>query len=348
MRTILSFCVLILLLKQAPAQAPASLWANLQPGNYKTGFRVIRETGTDGKPFLISLWYPADKAGDKMTIRNYVETGIMNGKEDKQVLAQSFKETLEIPQLFGLEKIPDADYDKLLSTPVMATANAKLTKGKWPLIISDTEPVSLFVTNEWLASQGFIVAVPSADMPPPLNDSLLYKAPTTALEFLLRYMMRQSFIDTANISALGFGGGSQAAFYLSMRTSAIKCLVNVEGGMFMPLSKTTLSHDYNPVGFKIPLLHIVRPQIINGESVSEFNAIASPKKYRLTNLSSTQHHDFTVYGRVVNAVLQKRGNDAALASDIFTQVHELILQFLKLRRLEPSDIRSEQIRLEVF
>src|SRR5258705_3522620 len=161
MRTILSFCVLILLLKQAPAQAPASLWANLQPGNYKTGFRVIRETGTDGKPFLISLWYPADKAGDKMTIRNYVETGIMNGKEDKQVLAQSFKETLEIPQLFGLAKIPDADYDKLLSTPVMATANAKLTKGKWPLIISDTEPVSLFVTNEWLASQGFIVAVPS-------------------------------------------------------------------------------------------------------------------------------------------------------------------------------------------
>src|SRR6185503_14086256 len=117
-----------------------------------------------------------------------------------------------------------------------------MKKGKWPLVISDTEPVSLFVTNEWLASNGYVVAVPATDFPPPLNDSVLYEAPTAALEFLLHFMTQQSFIDTANISALGFGGGSQAAFYLAMRTQQIKCLVNIEGGIFMPLSKTTASH----------------------------------------------------------------------------------------------------------
>jgi hypothetical protein len=204
------------------------------------------------------------------------------------------------------------------------------------------------VTNEWLASNGSIVAVPSADFPPPANDSLLYKAPTDALEFLLHYMVSQPYVDSSHVSALGFGGGSMASFYLSMKTPVIKSMANIEGGIFMPLSKTIMSPDYDPSKFTIPLLHIVRPEITKGESVAEFNAIASKKKYRLTLLGSTQHHDFTIYGRVANGVLHRRGNEAGLVTDVFAQTHELILEFFRHRQLIQTSVKSPALfRLEL-
>jgi hypothetical protein len=350
-RVVAPICLFLmaLLMIKASAQTAVPLWGNLKPGPYKPGFHVIPVKDKNDSPFFIGLWYPASHGGNKMMLRNYVETGLMNGKQDKATLSEDFKRTLELPFLFGIDKISAERYNQLLSAPVAATTNAEMERGKWPLIISDTEPVSLFVTNEWLASQGFIVAIPIAEFPPPSNDSVLYKGPTDALELLLQYVMKQSFVDTSNISALGFGGGTMAAFYLSMKTRAIKCLVNIEGGIFMPLSKTTLSRDYAPQKFTIPLMHVMQPQITRGESETEFNAVKAPK-YRVTILpAAIQHHDFTVYGRVVNAVLQKRGSDAALATEVFARLHEMVLDFLKYRRLSQSSVTSPELfRVEVF
>src|SRR4029078_6246677 len=159
MKLIFALCCSIGLLTHSFAQEDPSWGGNLKPGPYKPAFKVIREKDKTGKLFLFSLWYPAVKAGDNLTLRDYVETGIINGREDKQVLDAAFKETLEIPSLFGVEKMSAEEYDKLLATPVRASANAEMKKGKWPLVISDTEPVSLFVTNEWIAYTCYVVLV---------------------------------------------------------------------------------------------------------------------------------------------------------------------------------------------
>src|SRR6476620_6089622 len=99
-------------------------WSGLQPGQYKTGFKVIEIKDEQQQPFLISIWYPAEKEGAPMILKDYVETGFMNGSNDKQMLRSEFKNTLELPFLFGIKKLPDADYDKVLNTPVQATLNA--------------------------------------------------------------------------------------------------------------------------------------------------------------------------------------------------------------------------------
>ncbi len=347
----MKICALVFILLAVTANCFSQMvkWSSLQPGQYKTGFKVIAIKDEQQQPFLISIWYPAEREGAPMTLKDYVETGFMNGSNDKQMLRSEFKNTLELPFLFGIKKLPDADYGKVLNTPVQATFNAGLLQNKWPLIISDTEPVSLCITNEWLAGNGYIVAVPSANSPPPADDKVLYKGPTDALEFTLMYMLKQSFIDTTNISALGFGGGAMASFFLAMRTNRIRSFVNIEGGIFQPESKTTLSGDYHPEKFATPLLHIVNPPIINGENKQEFAAIHNAPKFRVTILSpAIRHHDFTIYGRIVNAVLTQRGEDAELATTAFGEVNKMALQFFKYRTIDTSLAEPGMFKLEKF
>src|SRR5690349_10438829 len=86
-------------------QASVPLWGNLKPGPHHVGFKVISERDKNGKPFLVSLWYPSEKEGSKMTLKDYVETGLWNGREDKASLSNAFKETIELPFLFGINKL---------------------------------------------------------------------------------------------------------------------------------------------------------------------------------------------------------------------------------------------------
>ncbi|MGZ8525723.1 MAG: hypothetical protein ACXWV1_14920 [Chitinophagaceae bacterium] len=315
-------------------------WSNLSPGIYKTGFKVVEQRDKTGQLILFCIWYPANSNGERMTLRSYVETGLEKGDQEKQMLVDQFKSTMELPFLFGLKELTASEYNNVLMTPVNATMNAKIKEGTWPLVISDTEPVSLFVTNEWLASHGFVVAAPVTRFPSPENDSVLYKGPTEALGFLLEDLVRQSYIDSSNISALGFGGGSMAAFFLAMKTNKIKAFANIEGGIFQSRSKTSLSKDYHPEKFSIPFLHVVRPEITNDENPVEFKAINAPK-YRVTQKNAgIRHHDFTVYGRVVNAVLKQRGDEAGLVTKVFGEVNEMILHFFIHRNLDSSVIKS--------
>lgn len=62
-----------------------------------------------------------------------------------------------------------------------------------------------------------------------------------------------------------------------------------------------------------------------------------------------QHHDFTTYGRVVNGLLHQRGRDAASVTEAFTKLHEVIITFLKTRKLDEHATTSDSLfTLEEF
>ena len=326
----------------------SQLHGTLKPGSHKVGFKIINDKDQQGKPLKISIWYPASQIGSAMKLSDYVDIPSLGGSQDKNVLRSDLKKVLELPFVFGITTIPQKDYDNALTTPMFATLDAAVTNGKWPLIISDAEPSLLAVTNEYLASHGFVVAVPAMQYPAPSGDNTLYQGPTDGLEQTMNFMLKQSYIDPKRVSALGFGGGALAAFYLGMKSKDIKSLVNIEGGLFMPESKTTLSTDYAPGKFLVPLLHVVNPYITSKENAAEFNAVKSPK-YRLMEKVRLRHHDFTIYGRIVNGSLKLRGADGEKATQAYTDLHEHILYFFENLNLNSEKIKgSSFFDLETF
>ncbi|MEJ0029476.1 MAG: hypothetical protein WDO15_03530 [Bacteroidota bacterium] len=74
---------------------------------------------------------------------------------------------------------------------------------------------------------------------------------------MLNYVSKFKNVDQDKLMALGFGGGIQSAFYLTMKSDKIKALVNLEGGVFSHDQKQKKSPDYNPSMMRTPMLHIV-------------------------------------------------------------------------------------------
>jgi hypothetical protein len=148
-------------------------------------------------------------------------------------------------------------------------------------------------------------------------------------------------VDTSKVSALGFGGGSLAAFYLSMRSNRIKSLVCIEGGIFMPLSKITLSDDYKPANFKIPLLHVVNPHITEGESDAEVKAVHGII-YRVNEKVQLRHHDFILFGAIMHRLFQPGEEYARFAMAVYGELLDLVLCFLDKKEITIEKISASK------
>jgi hypothetical protein len=329
--------------------AYSQLARSLPQGPHAVGFRIIDSRDQSGSPIRLCMWYPsASQKGIPMKLSDYIQIPLLGGPQDSTTLRNDLKRVLELPFVMGLSQIPQKDFDQAMTTTTLAMKDAPIAKGKWPLIISDTEPSMLLVTHEYLASNGFIIAVPAMQYPNSDDAKTRFEGPTRGLESVLQYMLQEPYVDTSNVSALGFGGGSVAAFLACMRTPKITSLVNIEGGLFMPETEITLSSDYQPDQFQIPLLHVVNPYILSKELVTEFNAVKS-KRYRLMERKRLRHHDFTIYGKIANDLLHLRGEGSDDAIKAYQELHTLMLSFLRHRRLAEDTMGdSPFFTLEIF
>ena len=315
--------------------------------NYHVGFKIIDEK-IEGKPFKICVWHPGEERNNQMKLGDYVDIASTGGTEDKTTLRSELKSVLEMVFDMSPGAISQDVFEAALNSNVWAVKDAPIIKGKFPLLLIDAEPSVLVSTTEWLASNGFVVALPAIQYPSPANDNTLYEGPTKGLETLLSYMSKQPYIDTTRISVFGFGGGALAAFYLAMQSSKIRSMINVEGGIFMPASKTTLSADYKPAQFNIPLMHVTNPYITENESKQEFDAVRSTK-YQLAEQVRLQHHNFTLYGRIVNGLTNLRGEDATIATEAFGELHQYMLIFLQKNSLSSESIeKSKYFKLDII
>src|SRR5690349_18138921 len=80
-----SILVLIFLFKFCQ---PVFLQTVVKPGT--VGFKTTKKTTKDGKPELISIWYPATGNGEKITLRNYIIAGKLETAEPDSNLFNAF------------------------------------------------------------------------------------------------------------------------------------------------------------------------------------------------------------------------------------------------------------------
>jgi hypothetical protein len=102
-------------------------------------------------------------------------------------------------------------------------------------------------------------------------DSRLYYRTTRDLLWVLDHFppQLQQFVDLNRIGSLGFAGGIMPSFYLTMITSRVKALVNIDGHIFQPVALTSKSVDFHPEKMNTPILHIVTVGTHKNESQDE-------------------------------------------------------------------------------
>ncbi len=283
-----------------------------------------------------------------MTLRDY----IIESKETPTVpdttALNDCKHVLELPFLYHLDPIADTDFEKAIGAPFSAFKNAPVQKGKFPLIIAYCLPESYPETFEYLTSHGFVVACVTGHLKDAANDTLLYVQATDILGQLIDIMAKQPYVDTSLIAGIGHGWGIQPPFHLAMRTRTIKMLVNMDGGVFGPRSKTTLSPDYNPSQLKIPMLHLVTQSTNAEDDAGQFNALSNPLYKLLVNSPAVSHHDFSIYGRIVDNGLHKRGGAAPPVEEVYAIAHKLILYFLLHGKLETIVVPPALFKFNVY
>jgi hypothetical protein len=313
------------------------LWGKLKPGIHPVGFKTIRQTdpSRNNRPIVLSIWYPAKRSEQKISFKDYLYSGILNEKftapspEEKQKSAKDLRETIIQLEFSGVTESSLQNFESVLDMPMAAEKDAPVAAGKFPTILMGSEPESMAVTAEWLASQGFVVAAihtPYNMVMPP--EHLIWDAQTRDMVWLAEYSKKIEFIDQTKIAAMGFGGGIISAFLFSMKTTQLKALVNLEGAVFHPFSMVTKSTDYHPEKMNTPMLHIITEGTKRNESEAEIKAINAPLHRLLVVNNRISHQDFSIFGRIVNQGLSLRNDIAADAEAAYLAAHQLILGFL--------------------
>jgi hypothetical protein len=326
-------------LNRSAAQNPG--WNGLANGKYAVGFTAIRENNTNGYPMLTGIWYPASvTGGSPMTWKDLIQLGGAAVNQNDSVLLETFRTTIAIKGIFGVD-IPIALYYKAVTTATNTYQDADMLPESFPLIIARGRPISYAPSFEFLASHGFIIAVVDCSFP---SDTLSDDNPrffvkyTNLMEELLHKMIRYPHVLQSDISVFGHGGGIQAALFLAMRNPLIKKAINLDGGFFGSRSKSQISIDYHPGKLSIPLLHVITVSQQKEDDEKQFTALANPITRVAIKSAEFKHHDITAFGRFLNTVKMRGGDDAQI-NQVFQEINSLMLDFLTGKAVSKTDNR---------
>lgn len=325
------YFLLFLLMVNHCIYSQPPVWSNLEQGKYSCGFKTLRIIGSNQNPLLVSLWYPAEKGNQRISLAGLITAGRVTEDIADTTLIREFKNV--VMRIYDMESVPEPLFSRAISATINTYHNAAMIKGRFPLIIASSQPASYFASFEYFASHGYVVASVQARFSTPPDTTDPMHRYTDALNELLDYMYDKPYIDNTNITAFGHGGGIQSAMFLSMRTRKIKRVINLDGGFFGPRSETTRSKDYRPEQFTDPMLHIITVSQQKEDDPMQFRAIRSPLTRVRIKSDSIQHHDFTVIGKVAGIGLGIR-SPMELIDGVFKAVNEIMLRFLSGQQIE--------------
>jgi len=308
---------------EQPAEPHNSpLWANLAPGKYHVGFKYIytfdrSRTWTitrgydqpfspdlQGRPIRISVWYPAS-GGRRMTYNDYVHGGAppLFKTYDAIVRAQDL--------LHSRLNVPKGSLPQFLATPVNAYSSAAPLNQRFPLVLYcdglDGDTVSNFVLEEYLASNGFVVATmptigPSSGSPTQNRTQPDLEATIRDMEFVWSVLRASPDVAPEELAVMGHSVGAIEAVLFAMRNGDVSAVVGLDGtyGFQGATNVLTGFYDYNPLHMGSALLDLRRAQTNVGPSafvpdLSAVNALHySPRT--LVTLKGMYHTDFTTFG----------------------------------------------------
>lgn len=324
----------ILLLLAGGAQGQ-TVFDRLPVGKYAVGFKIftltddtrlirpeynyVGERNEDDRRWKITvhIWYPAqaNSGKGKLTYANYCYNYLLQTTDeplDKAVTegeANNRRRTAE--NWFG--KTTDDAWQKLVTTRLMAEADATPLKEKFPLLIGTLRSLSTSITNEMLASNGYVVAMVQNNNP--FGNALVSPESINDMRFTMAHLAKNWPVDMDRVGTFGFSGSGFSQVVMAMNDFRVKAVADIESGIYMNdlFQVFSASDYYQPNKLRAPFLHIFSLDLSKEEKfISEFE-IKTPfaKRYRLLlNQPGLHHWDFAAEGYTAATFLNNRGDKA--------------------------------------
>lgn len=295
------------------ARATSPLWGDLQPGPYAVGVRTIRAAddtrpalpadqqaraiaGAHGRPMQITVWYPAERGGQPLPFEAYVLSEATRVDLSDPTAARRRAALEAFAADMKGRGATAAQVARLLATPTAAVPEARPAPGRFPLVIyAHVEPAGSGVTAEYLASQGYVVAVI------PWKGTYAYDLDVAAsgvetqaqdIAFVKSALAADTRVDAGNIAVVGMSFGAMGAVALAMRDPSIDAVASLDGGIGSPTVRLLQANPYYaPVRLAVPLAHLYSPDSPGG-SLAWLDEIAWTMRW-MRPYPGLSHADFT-------------------------------------------------------
>ena len=329
------------------------IYENLPVGKYAVGFKIFTITdetridkpefnylgekneGDRRKKLTVHLWYPAQANTDTKTL-TYADYCYNNLSMNTTEAIDPSRKEGEISgkrrateNWFG--KTTDEAWKKLLEASMLAHADAEPVAEKFPLLIGMLRPLSTSVTNELLASNGYVVAmIVDRARTGPFYESALLEIPD--MQFTLTYLKEQANVDVNKLGSFGFSGSGFSQVLFSMYDSRVKAVADIESGIYMDnlYQNFAVSDYYQPQKLRAPFLHIFSRDLSKQEKfIDDFESKTKfTTRYRLLlNQPALHHWDFASEGFTSTIFLNNRGEQSNHIRQSFEIASVYLLNF---------------------
>jgi dienelactone hydrolase len=344
MRTLILFLVLAL---TSPLSASV-LWGDLKPGPHAVGFKSfpLRDATRTGwssdraddrsQMLTVSVWYPAQRVAGAapMTFDGYGRVE----QYDPVTLAPATEEAMtaarqQLREFFGRPinfpeggTITDDAWARLLATPLTAVLNAPATAGSFPLIVANNGARINAVTNEYLASHGYIVAAAGTLEHPNTTPVEQTEWSARNAEFTIGWLRSFPNADPQRLGVMGFSGAGFGPYIAAMRHGDVDAVVAIFMAQFA--EGMTRHPSYAATRLRVPFLHMFRADASRAdEDLAEFRKLRHAERYRfLLDRDRLVHQDFSILGPA-SVLLGIRGDAAPDALRAFGAVNTHLLRF---------------------
>jgi hypothetical protein len=338
------FLIVALSASVAAAQSDSSspLHGGLEAGRHAVGFRTVTlhdasrpvlparrpdgsaEPGDRARAITVHVWYPAQRtAAPALTVADYVTSADPTEQENRRQALRQF--------LGQFGPVSEEAWSGLLRTPLLARREANPAEGRFPLIIGQLRPFSTTITNEYLASHGYVVAMIASPAPDTRDAGRGLEAAVRDMEFTLPELRRERFVDPVRLATLGFSGAGFSQFLFAMRPPDVMAICDLESAIFddrigWPLHR---GWGYDVAALRIPFLHTYSAPLSQLENrIADFEQMRYSTRYRyLVDAPGIHHWDFATEGMAASAVLRNRGGNGARLQQAFETTNRYVLAF---------------------
>lgn len=349
---------LILCCAASLSQAASNFSFDVAPGPHGVGLRVVEQydyarsylgnydlvtgkavTVEKARPMQTVIWYPAQKAGKRVTYGDYTRLnfGVEKfglGQADIDAALAGWLKQQRVnngPEQAGAE----------LVRPMWAVRDGKAAPGKFPVVIyapsfgaGATENADLC---EYLASHGYVViASPSMGAHARGMSGDLEGIETQAADiaFLIGYAHTLPQADTARVAVAGYSWGGISNVFAAARDSRIKALVNLDGSVRYWGELIEQAKNVVPARVAVPMLFLAQRPLSMEELakrdkplVSFLNGMKYSDLYTVT-LHPMEHFAFTSEALRFIATSNFSEYSAAEVSQAHGWMARYVLQFL--------------------
>lgn len=341
---------LILCVAQVAQSQANPLYDDLPVGKYTVGFKIVtvtdssrvtkplynyfgeREKSDRFRKVTIHTWYPSipNSSREIMSLANYCYSDALSNSqeiisvEEKNRYIKNAHESLD--RFYG--KTEESKWYDIIQTKMLASKEAAPSTEKFPLLVGILRPLSTTVTNELLASNGYIVAMVVSDggrWPAGFISDI------TDMQKAIAFLNGAYQIDHDHIGTFGFSGSGFSQMLLAMNDPRIAAYADIESALYGQGVADILSSSdyYDRDKLRVPFLHIYGRELAKSDvRFDDFLQTKYSRRYHLAlNYPRLHHWDVATEGRVSANLLHSRGGNEKGSKASFELCNIYLLHF---------------------